>query len=575
MTLKWNKALDEDSVPAPSDPGFEVRDTSDNTLLEISAISVLGKVVTLTLSSAVSATDQLTFSYDVPSDPLKDAVGNYAAETSAEVFITQHPNSPPEFSTAEDGARSVDENTPAGRNIGAPIAATDADSDGRTYSISGTDAAFFDVVATSGQLHTKDALNHESRSSYSFTMSVTDSNDIHGNEDTTVDDTVSVTVTVNDVDEPADISFTASGGVTANGNAFTVDENHTTPLATFSASDPEYEPGLTYTWSLAGTDAGDFDLSESGVLSFAAIPDYERPADSGGNNVYDIIVRALDSAGKTGSIALTVTVIPVNEPPEFPAGPVVREVALNAQESDRVDSPVTARDVDRGDQLTYNLVAGFPFAIEAATGQIVVATGAPPFDLNVQDSYAVTIVAHDRDGARTEVELTIKVVEQLTPPSTGVGGGGFGPAPVAPKFSDDFRTTRTVAQNTRAGDVIGDPVAATHPDNLEITYSLSGTDAALFTVDENTGQIRVREGMDLEFGHTYTVNLTATDSAGFGAIIIVVIEVAETSCSPYDRNGSDKIERDEVIMAVADYFKGSIDKEEVIEVIKLYFQEEA
>ena len=181
LTLRWDKALNEDSVPTTSDPGFEVQDTSDNTSRQVSSISVLGKVVTLTLSSAVSATDWLTVSYDIPSSNLlKDAVGNYAADTSASVSITLDPNSPPEFPTAEDGARSVDENTPARRNIGDPIAATDADSDGLTYSISGTDAAFFGVVATSGRLRTKTALDHESRDSYSFTLSVTDGKDVHG-----------------------------------------------------------------------------------------------------------------------------------------------------------------------------------------------------------------------------------------------------------------------------------------------------------------------------------------------------------------------------------------------------------
>ena len=168
--------------------------------------------------------------------------------------------------------------------------------------------------------------------------------------------------------------------------------------------------------------------------------------------------------------------------------------------------------------------------------------------------------------------MTVVDDDRAQPPVTrGGGGGGFGPAPVAPSFMDGFRTTRAVAANARPGDAVGEPVSATHPDELVIAYTLSGTDAASFAVDEETGQIRVKEGVDLTIGRTYTINLTATDSAGFGAIIIVMIEVTEASFSPYDRNGNDSIERDEVIMAVADYFKGSIDKEDVIEVIKLYF----
>ena len=157
------------------------------------------------------------------------------------------------------------------------------------------------------------------------------------------------------------------------------------------------------------------------------------------------------------------------------------------------------------------------------------------------------------------------------PVSGGGGGGGFGPAPVAPSFADGFRTARGVAENALGGDAVGEPVLATHPDDLEIAYSLSGTDAASFTVDEETGQIRVREGVELVVGNTYSVNLTATDSAGFGAIIIVMIEVAEAAFHRYDLDGSGTIERHEVIAAIGDYFAGLIHKDGVIEVVKLYF----
>ena len=54
-------------------------------------------------------------------------------------------NVAPEFADSEDGARSVDENTAAGENIGEPVMATDADDDTLTYALSGTDAASFDI----------------------------------------------------------------------------------------------------------------------------------------------------------------------------------------------------------------------------------------------------------------------------------------------------------------------------------------------------------------------------------------------------------------------------------------------
>ena len=153
------------------------------------------------------------------------------------------------------------------------------------------------------------------------------------------------------------------------------------------------------------------------------------------------------------------------------------------------------------------------------------------------------------------------------------GLGGFGPAPVAPKFDDGFRTEREVPENAVSGDPIGNPVDATHVDDLAISYSMSGTDAALFNVDEDTGQIRVKEGVNLTLGSTHTVNLTATDSAGFGALITVNITVIEAVHHPYDANGNGIIDRDEVLAAVADYFAGDIEKDVVIEIIKLYFEE--
>ncbi len=153
----------------------------------------------------------------------------------------------------------------------------------------------------------------------------------------------------------------------------------------------------------------------------------------------------------------------------------------------------------------------------------------------------------------------------------GGGGGGFGPAPKAPKFADGFRATRDLPENARPGEAVGGPIQATHVDDLAITYSLSGTDAASFTVDEETGQIRVKEGVDLVLGRTYTVNLTATDSAGFGAIIIVTIEVSEAAHHAYDANRNGTIEREEVVAAVKDYFAGLLAKEDVIELVKLYF----
>ena len=70
-------------------------------------------------------------------------------------------NAPPRFTRNTD-TRSVAENAAPEVNIGAPVTATDTDK--LTYTLGGTDAASFDIVADSGQLQTKAALDYETKS---------------------------------------------------------------------------------------------------------------------------------------------------------------------------------------------------------------------------------------------------------------------------------------------------------------------------------------------------------------------------------------------------------------------------
>ena len=85
-------------------------------------------------------------------------------------------------------------------------------------------------------------------------------------------------------------------------------------LATYSAIDPENPSAEITRWSTSGTDGGDFTVDENGQLRFRNIPNYESPADSGGNNVYNFSVRASDGR-LYGYLDVTVTVTDVNEPP--------------------------------------------------------------------------------------------------------------------------------------------------------------------------------------------------------------------------------------------------------------------
>ena len=80
-------------------------------------------------------------------------------------------------------------------------------------------------------------------------------------------------------------------------------EGETTAF-TVTASDPD---GDTLTYSLSGTDNALFTITMEGVVTFNNAPDYENPADSGGNNVYDITSSVSDGT-LSDSENFTVTV---------------------------------------------------------------------------------------------------------------------------------------------------------------------------------------------------------------------------------------------------------------------------
>ena len=108
----------------------------------------------------------------------------------------QQGNNAPVFTDGTSTTREVEEGTGANRTIGAPVSATDVDGDPLTYTLGGTHASSFDITPTKGQLLTKIDLDHETKSSYSVTVSVSDG---RGGSNS-----IAVTINVADVIEAGD-----------------------------------------------------------------------------------------------------------------------------------------------------------------------------------------------------------------------------------------------------------------------------------------------------------------------------------------------------------------------------------
>ena len=130
-------------------------------------------------------------SYDV-TVTATDAAGLSDAITVTINVTDVGENLPPEFPSAAT-TREVAENTVAGEDIGAPVAASDADDAALTYTLSGTDTASFAIDSDTGQLMTLAALDYETKATYSVTVTASDSGGLS--------DSIDVAITVTDVDE--------------------------------------------------------------------------------------------------------------------------------------------------------------------------------------------------------------------------------------------------------------------------------------------------------------------------------------------------------------------------------------
>ena len=422
-------------------------------------------------------------------------------------------NNPPVFVEGSATERSIPENTPAGKNIGAPVSATDIDEDVLTYSLSGTDAASFGIVGTTGQLRTRSPLDYEKKNTYSVTVNVSD-----GNGGT---DTIGVAINVTDVDENNPPVF-VEGSATER----SIPEN--TPAgknigAPVSATDLD-EDVLTY--SLSGTDAASFGIvSTTGQLRTRAPLDYEQ------KNVYSVAVLVSDGNGGTASIGVAINVTDVNETPtahapEFIEGSATeRSIPENTPAGKNIGSPVTATDEDE-DVLTYSLAGedAASFGIVSTTGQLQTRA---PLDYEQKNTYSVAVIVSD--GALTD---TIGVAINVTDVHENS----------APVFVEGSATERSIPENTPAGKNIGAPVSATDLDEDVLTYSLSGTDAASFGIVSTTGQLRTRSPLDYEQKNTYSVAVIVSDGALTDTIgvAINVTDVHENSAPVFASRSTER-----------------------------------
>ncbi|MET1111879.1 MAG: cadherin domain-containing protein [Allosphingosinicella sp.] len=394
------------------------------------------------------------------------------------------------------------------------VVAYDMDGDVPTYSIvGGADSALFAIDAATGALTFIAAPDYEAPNSGAgtnlYTVEVGASDGEYMGRQT-------IRIGVNNVNEG--VTITSGGGAAA--IAVTANENGVA-VTNIAASDVD---GDALIWSIAGgADSSRFTIdAQTGALRFVQAPNFEAPADVGGNNVYDVVVSVTDGVF-TDSQAVAVTVANVNEAVAITSNGGGATAAVTMAENGAAVATVAATDLDGG-AVTYAIAGGADsarFTIDAGTGALAFVS-APnfeaPADAGANNVYDVIVSASD--GVFTDTQALAVTVSNVNEGVAIISNGGGASAAIA------------VIENGAAVAT----VAATDLDGGAVTYAIAGgADSSRFTINATTGALVFIAAPNFEApgdaggNNVYDVVVSASDGTftDTQAIAVTVGNVAE------------------------------------------------
>ena len=467
----------------------------------------------------VGGTLTATASYTDPQDEMKEAAAGSSMPVAADTR-----NRAPEFDDQDidtegtqnsEAEREIAENSMADAQVGGPVTATDPNAaevnDVVSYRLGGADASSFRIGLSDGQITVASGtkLDYETKDTYMVTVIATDSFGASSS--------IPVTITVTGENEGPEIS---------GDNSIEYPEGEMRSVATFTATDPEDAGDIA--WTLTGEDESDFEISDSGVLTFAESPNYEMSTgggETGTSAIYAVTVVATDA----DNIA-TEHMVQVEVTNEEEAGTVTLDkvapypgILLTASLSDPDEN-------ERAHEWQWSKSSsqsGRYTDIEGAEAATYLPTSS---DVNYY--LRVTVNYNDaQDDGKEAMATSAHRVQSINSPDAD------------PEFQDDngdMVTTagRDLAENTEAGGNVGAPVVATDADGDILTYTLGGTHASSFEIDQATGQITVGADTEVDFETTpeYTVTVTAADPGADGSrgseTVTVTITVTDDENEP-------------------------------------------
>ncbi len=393
------------------------------------------------------------------------------------------------------------------------IAAPDDAGDTVSYSLtSANDGDSFGINASTGIVWFRAAPDHETKSSYSFTVVASVTAD-----GVTQTATRIVTLSVTDLNDNAPV-FTSSATASVNENITANDDGDTQGSAAtiYTAIAAPDDAGDTVSYSLTSANDGDsFGINAStGTVWLRAAPDHENKSSYSFTVVASVTA---DGVTQTATRIVTLSVTDLNDNAPVFTSSATASVNENIAANDDGDTQGSAATIytaiaapdDAGDTVSYSLTSandGDSFGINASTGTVWLRS--PP-DHENKSSYSFTVVASvTADGvtqtATRIVTLSVTDLNDNAPVFTSSATASVNENIAANDDGDTQGSAATIYTAIAAPDDAGDTVS----------YSLtSANDGDSFGINASTGDVWFRAAPDFETKSSYSFTVVASVTA--------------------------------------------------------------
>lgn len=416
--------------------------------------------------------------------------------------IIEAANTPPVFILPSPSFQFAEESTAAVTDMDARDEGTMFGADGTpiddnvTYSLSGVDAALFDIDVNSGIITFLAPPDFENPADdgednvYNITVTANDG---------TLTTDQSITITVTNVFET--VIFTT--------NPSTVLAENISSVVTLAVEG--VNPAGTLTLSLSGGDDQSlFDLTGSD-LSFLAAPDFEVPGDVGTDNTYEVQVTA-DDGFTTSDLLLSIEITDEDEAPV--AILLSSNLIAENEATDQLIGTLSVVNPDAGDTHSFLIDGGTQNADFKISGDQLLANRS--FDFEVTPSVDVAITARDIGGQELEQTFSIDI-------------NNVNEAPTSISLS-----SLSIDELEEVGTVVG-MLSTDDQDVSDVhTYSLVAGFGDNAAFDISGADLTSAEVFDFETQSTYSIQVRVDDGNGevfdqsFEITIVDVQEAAQT-----------------------------------------------